>query len=129
MKGCEITIDVPSGTRHNGTMLPKELIAASTRPLVLSLLRSGESYGYELIQKVKEASGGEVRWTEGMLYPVLHRMEEEGVIKAEWKAAETGRQRKYYRLTPKGRGALKAEQARWNSVNDTLQILWNPALT
>ncbi len=109
-------------------MLTRELIAASTRPLVLSVLSRGESYGYELIQKVKALSGGEVNWTEGMLYPVLHRLEEEGVIKAEWKAAETGRQRKYYRLTPAGRGALKAEQARWNLVNETLQNLWNPAL-
>ena len=110
-------------------MLPKELIAASTRPLVLSLLGRGESYGYELIQRVKAVSGGEVNWTEGMLYPVLHRMEGEGVIRAEWKAAETGRQRKYYRLTSTGRSALKAERARWNLVNDTLQSLWNPALT
>lgn len=110
-------------------MLPKELIAASTRPLVLSLLSRGESYGYELIQRVKALSGGEVEWTEGMVYPVLHRMEGEGVIRSEWKEAETGRQRKYYRLTPVGRAALRAEKARWNIVNNTLQNLWNPALT
>jgi DNA-binding PadR family transcriptional regulator len=109
-------------------MLSKELTAASTRPLVLSLLSRGESYGYELIQRVKAVSGGEVEWTVGMLYPVLHRMEEEGVIQAEWKVSETGRRRKYYRLTPSGRGALRAEQARWNSVNQTLQSLWNPVL-
>lgn len=110
-------------------MLPKELIAASTRPLVLSLLRRGESYGYELIQQVKALSGGQVQWTEGMLYPVLHRMEEEGVISAEWKAAESGRQRKYYHLTPSGRAALSVERERWNLVHQTLQSLWQPALT
>lgn len=109
-------------------MLPKELIAASTRPLVLSLLSRGESYGYELIQRVKALTAGEVMWTEGMVYPVLHRMEGEGVISAEWKVSETGRQRKYYRLTAAGRAALREEKARWNVVNNTLQHLWNPAL-
>lgn len=109
-------------------MLNKELIAASTRPLVLSLLNRGECYGYGLIQEVKAVSGGEVDWTEGMLYPVLHRMEKDGVIQSEWRTAETGRQRKYYRITPPGRGALQAEQSRWNLVNGTLQKLWKPAL-
>lgn len=110
-------------------MLNKELIAASTQPLVLSLLGAGESYGYELIQNVKARSGGQVAWSEGMLYPVLHRMEEGGLIQAEWKAPGGGRQRKYYRLTPAGRKALKTEQQRWNLINQTLQSLWNPALT
>ena len=110
-------------------MLNKELIAASTRPLLLSLLSEGESYGYELIQRVKDLSGGTVKWTEGMLYPILHRLEEEGVIKAEWKDGATGRQRKYYRLTPPGRKALKVEREKWNIINQTLQSLWNPAST
>ena len=60
-------------------MLSRELVAASTRPLLLSLLAEGESYGYALIQRVKELSGGELNWTGGMLYPVLHRLEEEGL--------------------------------------------------
>lgn len=105
-------------------MLTKELVAASTKPLLLSLLAEGESYGYELIQRVKEVSGDEIQWTEGMLYPVLHRLESEGLIEAEWRDAESGRQRKYYRLRKEGRNALKREQAQWLSVHQTLAKLW-----
>ena len=79
-------------------MLSKELVAASTKPLLLALLAERESYGYELIQRVKELSDEEIEWTEGMLYPVLHRLEEEGLIESEWRDAESGRQRRYYRL-------------------------------
>ncbi len=107
-------------------MISRELVAASTRPLLLSLLADGESYGYALIQRVKELSGGELQWTEGMLYPVLHRLEDEGLVKAEWKDSESGRQRKYYRLTKPGGKALKIEREQWLSVHETLTTLWNP---
>lgn len=110
-------------------MLSKELVAASTQPLVMTLLQAGESYGYELIQSIKSKSGGELSWSEGMLYPVLHRMEEAGLIRSEWKSPGGERRRKYYQLTPAGRDALKTEQKRWNMINQTLQSLWNPALT
>ena len=105
-------------------MLTKELVAASTKPLLLALLAERESYGYELIQRVKELSDAEIEWTEGMLYPVLHRLEEEGLIESEWRDAESGRQRKYYRLIKEGRSALKREQAQWLSVHQTLTKLW-----
>ena len=105
-------------------MLSKELVAASTKPLLLSLLGAGESYGYELIRRMKELSAEEILWTEGMLYPVLHRLEAEGLIAAEWRDAETGRQRKYYRLCHEGRTALKREQAQWATVHETLSKLW-----
>ena len=95
---------------HNAAMLSKELVAASTVPLVLSVLRQGESYGYALIQRVRELSGGKIEWTEGMLYPVLHWMEREKMIESEWRTAETGRKRKYYRIRREGRKALKEEQ-------------------
>jgi PadR family transcriptional regulator, regulatory protein PadR len=107
-------------------MLSRELIAASTRPLLLSLLSDGESYGYELIQRVKDLSGGTLEWTEGMLYPVLHRLEDEGLIEAAWRASESGRKRKYYRLARAGRKALDTEKAQWLSVHQTLTTLWNP---
>ena len=107
-------------------MLSRELVAASTRPLLLSLLAEGESYGYALIQRVKDLSGGELNWTEGMLYPVLHRLEDEGLIEAQWKDSETGRKRKYYQLTKPGGKALKTEQEQWLSVHHTLNTLWNP---
>jgi len=112
-------------------MLSKELVAASTVPLVLSVLSAGESYGYELIQRVRELSGGQIEWTEGMLYPVLHWMQKEGLIEAEWRAAETGRKRKYYRLQEQGRRALAEEQQQWMTVHTTLTQLWKiqPHLT
>src|SRR5215467_7413098 len=105
-------------------MLSKELVAASTVPLVLSVLSKGESYGYELIQCVRELSDGRIEWTEGMLYPVLHWMEREGMIESEWRKGDGERQRKYYRLSGKGRKALRAEQEQWRVVNDTLLSLW-----
>jgi PadR family transcriptional regulator PadR len=105
-------------------MLSKELVAASTVPLVLSVLTEGEIYGYALIQRVRELSGGKIEWTEGMLYPVLHWMEEEELIESEWREAETGRKRKYYQLRKEGRKALHEEQEQWMTVHQTLSKLW-----
>jgi len=112
-------------------MLSKELVAASTVPLVLSVLTEGEIYGYALIQRVRELSNGKIEWTEGMLYPVLHWMEDQDLIESEWRGAETGRKRKYYRLRREGRKALQKEQEQWMTVHETLAKLWktNPRLT
>ena len=110
-------------------MLSKELVAASAEPLILSLLSSGESYGYAIIQEIKARSKDGIQWTDGMLYPVLHRLEREGLIVSEWKEADTGRERKYYRLSSGGRKALKAEREQWLKVHNTMCKLWkiNPA--
>jgi DNA-binding PadR family transcriptional regulator len=105
-------------------MLSRDLVAASSKPLVLSILAEGESYGYEIIQKVRELSGEEIEWTDGMMYPVLHRLEREGLIVSEWKNSETGRERKYYRLSSNGTKALAAERQQWLTVHNTLCKLW-----
>jgi DNA-binding PadR family transcriptional regulator len=107
-------------------MLSKELVAASTVPLVLSVLTEGENYGYALIQRVRELSKGKIEWTEGMLYPVLHWMEKRDLIASEWREAETGRKRKYYRLRQEGRKALQSERQQWMTVHETLSKLWEP---
>ena len=107
-------------------MPSRELIAATTRPLLLGILAEGENYGYALIQRVKLLSEGRLEWTEGMLYPVLHRLEDEGLIEASWKESESGRKRKYYRLTRPGKKAAGAEREEWLSVHQTLSALWNP---
>jgi DNA-binding PadR family transcriptional regulator len=107
-------------------MIPKELAAASSRPLVLSILARGEDYGYSIIQRVREASGGQIEWSEGMLYPVLHRLEQEGQIHAFWKESETGRRRKYYRLSTTGKQSLAIHRQQWLSVHETLLNLWGP---
>lgn len=112
-------------------MLSKELIAASTVPLVLSVLTGGESYGYALIQSVRELSDGKIEWTEGMLYPVLHWMENEELIESEWKTSDNGRRRKYYRLSREGTKSLQTEKDQWMAVHSTLLKLWKtqPRLT
>jgi PadR family transcriptional regulator, regulatory protein PadR len=111
-------------------MVSKELVAASTVPLVLSILAEGESYGYLLIQRVRELSSGKLEWTEGMLYPVLHWMEQQHLVTSEWRQADNGRKRKYYRLCQKGRQLLVVQQKEWMTVHTTLFQLWktNPSL-
>ena len=112
-------------------MISKELVAASTQPLVFAMLAEGESYGYELIQKVRERSGGHIEWSEGMLYPFLHWMEDRGLIESRWKESDSGRRRKYYRLSKTGTQALKTERENWLAVHNTLTKLWKtvPNLT
>ena len=105
-------------------MLSKDMVAASAKPLLLSILAGGESYGYEIMQKVRELSGGHIEWSEGMLYPVLHRLEREGLIESEWKDSENGRERKYYSLSSDGRKALNTERQQWLTVHNTLGRLW-----
>ena len=105
-------------------MLSKELVAASTKPLVLAILTEGESYGYELIRRVRELSGDRIQWSEGMLYPFLHWMDAQGLIASEWKESDTGRRRKYYRISRKGGKELEIEREQWLSVYDTLTRLW-----
>ena len=109
---------------HDGMKLAKDLVAASTVPLVLAILADGESYGYAIIQRVRELSGGEIEWTDGMLYPVLHWLEENGHVKARWVESETGRKRKYYSLEPDGANDLRERKDQWLLVNKTLQQLW-----
>lgn len=109
-------------------MLSRELIAATTRPMLLGILAEGENYGYAIIQRVKELSNGHLEWTEGMLYPVLHRLEREGLITADWKEGGTGRKRKYYRLTLPGKEASTRERKQWLAVHQTLTALWTPSV-
>src|ERR1700733_3762862 len=101
-------------------MLTKELIAASTEPLILSLLSRGESYGYALIQEVKRLSGDQIEWTDGMLYPVLHRMEDNGWIKSRWVEVENGRKRKYYSIKKDGQKALSEKREQWTLISSIL---------
>ena len=105
-------------------MISRQLIAASTSPLLLSILAEGESYGYAIIQRVQDLSGGEIRWTEGMLYPVLHRLERKGCVSACWREGTNGRSRKYYRLTARGRKLLDRERTEWSAVQTTFAKLW-----
>lgn len=105
--------------------MSKELVAASSRPMVLSILAGGESYGYEILQKVLVLSAGRLAWSDGMLYPVLHRLESDGFIESDWKRApDSGRRRRYYRLTRRGRKQLAADREQWMTVHDALAQTW-----
>jgi PadR family transcriptional regulator PadR len=99
-------------------MVSKALVAASTKPLVLTILRNGENYGYQIIQSVRRLSGGRLEWSEPMLYPLLKRMERDGLIQSEWKLNENKRLRRYFRLTEKGLWEQERETADWSLVND-----------
>jgi DNA-binding PadR family transcriptional regulator len=102
----------------------KDLVAASSTPLVLAILAEQDSYGYAIIRRVTELSGGHLQWTDGMLYPVLHRLERLGLVSAKWDASESGRKRKYYRITADGRAQLAAERERWQVVDTALRGIW-----
>ena len=104
--------------------IDKDLVAASAAPLVLAILNEAESYGYAIRKRVGELSGGELEWTDGMLYPVLHRLERNGYVEARWGASETGRRRKYYRLTKLGADELERQQHQWRVVDSVLRSIW-----
>lgn len=104
-------------------MIRKELVAASAEPLILSLLAKGESYGYAIIQEIKARSENRMEWTDGMLYPVLHRLERKGLIKSRWAEPENGRKRKYYSIKKDGRQALEEHHDHWDIVHSVLSGL------
>lgn len=107
--------------------IDKDLVAASATPLVLGILTDGDLYGYAILKRVGELSGGRMQWTDGMLYPLLHRLERLGHVSASWGTSESGRRRKHYAITPTGREALADRQAQWNVVADALRQVWESA--
>jgi PadR family transcriptional regulator, regulatory protein PadR len=106
--------------------LEKELVAASSAAIVLSILSEGDNYGYAIIQRVRELSDGEMEWNDGMLYPVLHWLEQKRMVRGRWEKSESGRRRRYYALEAKGRAALEEQKAQWKVVTTTLKQLWRP---
>ena len=102
----------------------KDLIAASSTPIVLALLAEEDSYGYAILQRVRALSGGHIEWTDGMLYPVLHRLGRLGYVEARWEVAESGRRRRYYQITPLGRAQLEEQRRQWQAVDETLRRVW-----
>lgn len=104
--------------------IKKDLVAASSTPLVLAILADEESYGYAILRRVRELSGGRIEWTDGMLYPLLHRLERDGYVESTWGSSESGRRRKYYRITERGLAQLAEERAQWRAVDETLKSVW-----
>jgi PadR family transcriptional regulator PadR len=102
----------------------KDLVAASATPLVLAILAEADTYGYAILRRIGELSGGQLQWTDGMLYPVLHRLERHGHIAGRWGTSESGRRRKYYRITRQGRAQLTEQRRQWQTVDTALRQIW-----
>jgi PadR family transcriptional regulator PadR len=108
----------------NGVHIDKDLVAASATPLVLAILADGESYGYAILKKVRALSGGELEWTDGMLYPLLHRLRRLGYVTTEWRTPPEARRRRYYMITADGRAALADQRRQWVAVTRALNDVW-----
>ena len=104
--------------------IDKDLVAASATPLVLAILAEGESYGYAILKRVRSVSGGELEWTDGMLYPLLHRLRRLGYVTTEWRTPPEGRRRNYYMITDAGRAALAEQRRQWATVTRALNDIW-----
>jgi PadR family transcriptional regulator PadR len=104
--------------------IDKDLVAASATPLVLAILAEGDSYGYGILKRVRALSEGDLEWTDGMLYPLLHRLVRLGYVTTEWRSPPEGRRRKYYAITDEGRAALAEQQQQWVAVTRALNDVW-----
>ncbi|MCI0426164.1 MAG: helix-turn-helix transcriptional regulator [Actinobacteria bacterium] len=104
--------------------IDKDLVAASATPLVLAILAEGDSYGYAILRRVRRLSAGEIEWTDGMLYPLLHRLHRLGYVATEWRASPEGRRRRYYTITEEGRRALTRRRSQWATVTRALDDVW-----
>jgi PadR family transcriptional regulator, regulatory protein PadR len=104
--------------------IDKDLVAASATPMVLAILSEGESYGYAILKRVRELSEGEMEWTDGMLYPLLHRLHRLGYVTQEWRVPPEGRRRRYYAITSDGEGALAEHKRQWVTVSRALDDAW-----
>ena len=111
--------------RSRPESINKDLVAATSTPLVLAILAEGDTYGYAILKRVRELSGGGLEWTDGMLYPVLHRLERSALVQSRWERTESGRRRKYYRVTKAGREQLAEERRQWRTVDETLRKVWS----
>lgn len=107
--------------------ISKELIGASAIPIILSVLQNGDSYGYEIVQRVKQLTNGGITWKEASIYPVLKKLESSGLIKSYWKVKKTERPRKYYTIQPDGKKQLEKNMDEWNMIQIVFKELWKPA--
>lgn len=105
----------------------KDLVAAAATPLVLGILADGESYGYAILQRVTKLSAGELEWSDGMLYPLLHRLERLGYVTSSWHSSPAGRRRKHYALTSDGHALLADQRRQWTVVSEALHRVWQDA--
>src|SRR5436309_11304338 len=98
----------------------KELLKGAADTLVLSSFRDGEKYGYQVVKELELRSAGFFRLKEGTLYPILHRLETQGLLAARWQTMPNGSERRYYSLTSKGRRALSEKLTEWQSFSQAV---------
>lgn len=103
--------------------ISKELAKGSTGLLVLSVLSEEEMYGYQIIQVIAKRSEDVFRLNEGTLYPILHSLEKEGYLESYRAESETGRERKYYKITPQGEFKLKTQLEEWKTFSSAVQSI------
>lgn len=107
--------------------ISKELVSASAIPIILSVLENEDTWGYDIIQRVKGYTDDKVVWQEASIYPLLKKMENKGLIKSYWKMSESQRPRKYYTLLADGKKQLEFNKQEWQRLNGAFERLWNPA--
>ncbi len=110
-------------------MLSKPLIGAALKPLVLSLLADGPKYGFQITYNARILADNQISWSNSKLYPLLHRLEHDGLVESFWRPSATGPDRKYYKLTSDGRRALSSAKHEWKAMNAIFTRLWDPDLT
>lgn len=103
--------------------IEKSLLSGSTPMLVLSLLKDGDKYGYEMIEELAKRSDDTFLLKEGTLYPLLHTLEKEGLVRAYNKTAPSGRERKYYQLTPAGGERLSYKEQEWKLFSEKVNAV------
>ena len=106
--------------------IKKELTKGSSALLVLSVLENEEMYGYQIIKEIEKRSEDVFSFKEGTLYPILHAFEEQEYLMSFWRQSEQGRQRKYYRITDKGRQLLVKSREEWESYSDAVNKVIKP---
>ena len=91
--------------------------------LILRIVGLGPNHGYAIAQRIQQISHDVLQVQQGSLYPALHRLENRGLLSAEWKETETGREAKFYRLTKKGRTELESESASWQRLTEAVGLI------
>jgi len=104
-----------------------ELLKGTLDMLVLKIVALGPIHGYAIAQRIRQISHDFFQLQQGSLYPALHRLEDRGWLKAEWKATETGREAKFYSLTAQGRKQLVAEVKGWEQLTDAVALILRTA--
>ncbi len=107
----------------------KELVKGSTGSLLLCLLEQQAMYGYQIIKEMERQSQGYFKFKEGTLYPALHRLEKEGLVTGKWQALPSGRPRRYYHLTTKGKAKIATERVQWQDFLAAMRLIIKPSST